>query len=203
MLQLQIDLTTTEARTWANGTITGLSRKWPSMFPLAIRFARATRLEQLADAAVVTAIIKRKSDGLILATPPAATRINSGSAAYYTIPLNLSTAAINPLFAATSPKIAEIAAVLEIRYVQPGYDDRSTTVDFTIERGVSEGLDNPVDPVDSYPPASSLVPGTRAGVYRITSTAFQLWNPTTSKWHTLTISGAEGAVGINIGAGES
>lgn len=203
MLQLQIDLTTTEARTWANATVTSLTRKWPSLFPLAVRFARNARVEQLAEDATVTALIKRKADGLLLATPPEATRINSGANAYYTIPLNLSTEVINPLFAATSPKIDSIAAVLEVRYLQPGYDDRSTSIDLTIQRGVSELADNPVDDVDSYPPAADLMRRTETNILRVVDGKFQLWNPTTSQYHTISISGANGAASINIGAGES
>ena len=41
------------------------------------------------------------------------------------------------------------------------------------------------------------------GLYRIKNGATQLWNPTQSKFHTLTISGAAGVETINFGVGEA
>jgi hypothetical protein len=45
---------------------------------------------------------------------------------------------------------------------------------------------------------------TVAAKYRIkTDGTFQLWNPDISKFHTLSLSGADGAVTIDIAAGEA
>lgn len=47
------------------------------------------------------------------------------------------------------------------------------------------------------------VPTTVATKYRFKGDgSFQLWNPDQNKWHTLTVSGAAGAEGLNVEAGE-
>lgn len=51
---------------------------------------------------------------------------------------------------------------------------------------------------------SNTLPWTEAGKFRFKADgSFQLYNGTTSKYHTLSLSGPEGSVVIDIGAGES
>lgn len=66
---------------------------------------------------------------------------------------------------------------------------------------------NNLSDVGSVPTSRSnlgVPAATVAGKYRIKSDGtFQLWNADTSKFHTLTLSGADGAVTLDIAAGES
>lgn len=123
---------------------------------------------------------------------------------YYEGIINADTVAVANAIDSISAVDNRLAILWEIEIQNPGDTERSSLQwPGGIIAQVYAGESNPTPAEPTYPAPSAILPRAVAGKYRFTNDGdLQLYNPTTSKYHTLTLSGADNSVGINFGIGQ-
>ena len=157
MIETSIDQITRVVTDFRRKPIVEIRRKWPEVMPARVRFSEYGVVAPLAAGAVVTWVLRRKTDGLVLSTPVAATLVGSGAASYYETLFYFSTDAMNPLFANT--ELRRLECVIEIRWEQSGSgtDQRSVTIPAIVERAENPGDLINAENVTGYPSAQVIL----------------------------------------------
>jgi len=136
------------------------------------------------------------------------TEVNEGDETYYQAVLDLRTDEMEAAFAAL-PAADPLEVLIDIEVQDSGNAQRITLqIPLTVLRQAYKGTESsPTPATPLYPAPNDLV--LRApvnGTYRFTSSGgsnyLQLWNATTAKYHTVWLTGDEGAVAMAFGPGE-
>jgi hypothetical protein len=141
----------------------------------------------------------------------APTWVSNGSAlpdTRYTADISLNTAEL--ITAIADADTITLEAEFTIQNAD-GSHELSTQFDLTVNRDVivgTEGVPTVLADVSYVTPAMLLAAETgiktpTGGLYRIKNGALQIYNPTQSKYHTLSLTGAAGSETLSIGAGEA
>jgi hypothetical protein len=194
-----------------------LALKRRDRIPLDVQFLRGGIVTELAQEAAGRLGIKADKDfnGPFAASDLSWVKTGSAESASYRFDLNLNTLQINALFAGV-PTPSAVALMLEIEWTEGDLRTSSGTLSVSLENDVVRGDEGlPEEAVDSYPLPSDILTGSgnlagiadtaqaRVNLGAAPSAApgfrldpligLQLINETTGKWHTLFLTGADGA----------
>lgn len=140
-------------------------------------------------------------DTSLLFLSTAFTEGTEGSDKYYEAELNLATTEI----ADALEEKDELTALVDIEVRNAGNTSRATfRLEVLVNQQVYTGEESePTPATPIYPaPEDLMLAEPEGGSWRVKDGNFQLWNPTTEKYHTFFPTGPEGALTTSWGAGE-
>jgi hypothetical protein len=177
-------------------SVQSLSFKRRDFIPIELSFLRNGIIQELSESATGKIGLKHKGQfgsPFYLAFDGGWIKTGSGDSTRYKFSLNLHTTEIESAFLAEP---TSVPAMIEIEWRENQLVTSSLTIDVDLQNDVNRGDEGVAqDATPIYPLPSEIV--TRAPVdanFRFKDgTHFQVFNETTGKWHTLFLTGADGA----------
>ncbi len=131
MLQLQLESTAFEARTWLNQPLAkNIPLRWPMAFHCGVRYATAGRAEQLPGNATLAMSFYRAADGLLLFKARSWEVDGQGASATYVLLVDTDTDVLTPIFNA-DPALDSIEVTAELRIIRGDGTDLISVNDIT------------------------------------------------------------------------